>query len=67
MSESKSGLAKYSAWWNYTHECYTFVQGVAPPANEPDAKLLKVFEATSYSNACQQYHEWQGWEPYKPM
>jgi hypothetical protein len=30
-------------------------------------QLLKVFEAESWEDACRQYHEWQGWEPYKPM
>lgn len=60
-------LMQWSVWWSDRFECYNFVQGLTQPVAEPDAKLLTVFEATSYNDACQQYHKWQGWEPYKPM
>jgi hypothetical protein len=34
---------------------------------DPELQLVKVFEAPSWNDAMRQYHEWQGWEPYKPM
>ena len=34
---------------------------------EPGSRILMVFDAPSWNAAMQQYHEWQGWEPYKPM
>ena len=33
----------------------------------PGLSLLKRFEAKSWNDAMRQYHEWHGWEPYKPM
>jgi hypothetical protein len=30
-------------------------------------KLLKTFEANSYNDACQIYHDFFGWEKYIPM
>ena len=33
----------------------------------PDSILVKVFDAESWNDAMSQYHEFKGWEPYKPM
>lgn len=58
---------KYTAWGKDGEE-FTFVEGEELPSYDtPGIQLLKVFEAESWDDACRQYHEWQGWEPYKPM
>lgn len=57
---------KYSCWGDGEGE-FTFTEGVELPAHDtPGLKLLKVFEADSWEDACRQYHEWQGWDEYKP-
>jgi hypothetical protein len=62
---------KFSAWGRQDPEgtTYAFIEGDRLPADypEPDLRLLEVFEAESWNDAMRQYHEWQGWEPYKPM
>ena len=64
---------KFSAWGGKHDEgtTFTFIKGdrLTEQARqiEPDLQLLKVFEAPSWNDAMRQYHEWQGWEPYKPM
>jgi hypothetical protein len=40
------------------------VKGVAL---ESDAKLIRIFDANTWEDACRQQHEFLGWEPYKPM
>jgi hypothetical protein len=58
---------RYTVWGKDGVE-FTVVEGEQPPAwDTPGMQLLKVFEAESWDHAMQQYHEWQGWEPYKPM
>lgn len=58
---------KYSAWGRNGEE-FTFIPGTDPPKHDtPGMQLLKVFEAESWDDAMRQYHEWQGWEPYKPL
>lgn len=60
----------YSAW-GVDGVANTLIAGVQLPAHErdmePNIQLIKLFEATSSNDAMRQYHEWQGWEPYKPM
>ena len=34
---------------------------------ETDARLLKIFEAEDWNDACTQKHAFLGWEPYEPM
>ena len=61
---------RYSAWGKEDREGveFTLVPGTDPPAyGALGMQLLKVFEATSWNDAMRQYHEWQGWEPYRPM
>ena len=36
-------------------------------AIEPDAELIWTVEAESWNEACTRYHEFMGYEPYKPM
>ena len=58
---------KYTAWGKDGVE-FTLIKGDQLPAwDTRGMQLLKVFEAESWEDACRQYHEWQGWEPYKPM
>jgi hypothetical protein len=61
---------KYSAWGR-AGVADTFIPGDTLTAQlrqmDPGLELVKVFEATSWNDAMRQYHEWQGWEPYKPM
>lgn len=33
----------------------------------PDAKLLQVFTAETWEDACHQQHKFLGWEPYRPF
>ena len=60
----------YSAW-GVDGVANTLIAGIQLPAHdrnmEPNIQLIKVFEAPSWNDAMRQYHEWQGWEPYKPM
>lgn len=61
----------YSAWGTEDGSEFTFVEGLDLPealaVSSPPQVRLKIFEADSYNDAMRQYHEWQGWEPYKPM
>lgn len=61
---------KYSAWGKDGCD-FLFINGdeMSPQQAQlnPGMQLLKVFEAHSWNDAMRQYHEWQGWEPYKPM
>ncbi len=63
----------YSAWICDDEDGreFTFVPGESMPEQlrerTPMPSLLKVFEAANWNDAMRQYHEWQGWEPYKPM
>ena len=34
---------------------------------EPGARLIWTVEATNWVEAMRLYHEFQGWEPYRPM
>lgn len=49
----------------------TLIVGETLPESElvssPGMTLLKRFEAKSWNDVMRQYHEWQGWDPYKPM
>ena len=60
----------YSAW-GVDGVADTLIAGTQLPAHdrnmEPNIQLIKLFEALSWNDAMRQYHEWQGWEPYKPM
>lgn len=50
--------------------CYSFFpedHENARTALEADAKLLKIFEAENWEDACKQKHAFLGWEPYRPM
>ncbi len=38
-----------------------------PDLSEPGMRRVKTFEADSWDVAMALYHEWMGWEPYKPM
>lgn len=65
--ERSVGTVKYSVWGKDGEE-FTFVPGTDPPkCGSPGVQLLKVIEAESWDEACRRYHEWQGWEPYKPF
>jgi hypothetical protein len=60
----------YSAWG--VDGCAdTFIEGTVLPdgmrKDDPGAYLIATFEADSWEEAMRQYHEWQGWEPYKPL
>jgi hypothetical protein len=62
----------YTAWGS-DGRANTLMGGEGPPvyANgtlQPDCPdLIWRIYATSWDDACRQYHELQGWEPYKPM
>ncbi len=60
----------YSAW-GVNGVADTLIAGTQLPTHdrnmEPNIQLIKLFEAPSWNDAMRQYHEWQGWEPYKPM
>ncbi len=34
---------------------------------ETDARLLKIFKAEDWNDACTQKHAFLGWEPYEPI
>jgi len=34
---------------------------------EPGAEMIWAVEADTYNEAMARYHEFMGWEPYKPM
>lgn len=57
--------------WHVWHdgEGQLFVPAGSPhePDGNPAARLLHVIEASSHNDAMRKYHEWMGWEPYKPM
>jgi hypothetical protein len=59
-------METYSLWSKDKGDELTFIKGVSHPEIEGH-KLLKTFEAISYNDAMRQYHEFMGWEPYKPM
>jgi hypothetical protein len=66
-SERRVGTVRYTAWDKDGVE-FTLIKGDQLPACDTvGMQLLKVFEAESWEDACRQYHEWQGWEPYRPM
>lgn len=60
----------YSAWGE-GGVASTVVPGVTLPdwvaRTDPGLQLIRTFEADSWEDAMRQYHEWQGWGPYKPM
>jgi hypothetical protein len=61
---------KYTVWGKLDADGieFTVVEGHQPPASDtPGMQLLKEIEAESWDDAMRQYHEWQGWEPYKPI
>ena len=43
------------------------VPGETAPVWDSNARLLRIFEATSWNDAMRKHHELQGWGPYKPM
>lgn len=56
----------YTVWGDGGSE-FTLAEGEQPPAGDtPGLHHLKTFEASSWEDAARQYHEWQGWEPYRP-
>lgn len=34
---------------------------------EPNSKLIKEINGDDWNDCMKQYHEYMGWEPYKPM
>jgi hypothetical protein len=60
----------YTAW-GVSGIASTFIQGDQLSEQlrqmDSDLKLIKLFDAPSWNDAMRQYHEWQEWEPYKPM
>jgi hypothetical protein len=60
----------YSAW-GVDGVANTLIAGTQLPEHdrkmEPLIQMIRQFEAPSWDDAMRQYHEWQGWEPYKPM
>lgn len=59
----------YTAWGPPSGPANLLLAGEALPdwmrAEEPDLTLLRTFQAETWEDACQQYHAWQGWEPYR--
>ncbi len=62
---------KYSVWVGDEGREFTFVPGESLPEQlrerTPTPQLRKVFDAANWNDAMRQYHEWRGWEPYRPM
>lgn len=56
----------YTAW-GHDDWANDFHPGTDPPFDDPAAKCQWSCEADSFEEALVKYHEWQGWEPYKPM
>jgi hypothetical protein len=60
----------YSAWGK-NGIADTFIEGDVLPAVlqalEPALERIRLLTADSWDDAMRQYHEWQGWEPYRPM
>jgi hypothetical protein len=60
----------YSAWGK-DGIADTLAEGMelqeAARVADPGLVLIRTFEATDWNDAMRQYHEWQGWEPYRPM
>jgi len=63
---------RHEVWRNPDDESFEFaiasqradeVRGAIAPKSE----LLHVIYAASWEEAMTAYHEWQGWEPYKPI
>lgn len=59
---------KFTAW-GPAEIADTLIEGDGPPDPRIHGKLnlIKVFEAESFDDALRQYHEFQGWEPHRPM
>ncbi len=64
---------KFSAWATEDESGWVVIEGTDLSArpdlthNQEPQFIKQVFEAESWNDAMTQYHEWQGWEPYKPM
>lgn len=58
---------EYSVWATEDESCYTTLVGTEPRVGEGCDKLVKVFFAADWNDAMKLWHEYQGWEPYKPM
>lgn len=58
----------YTVWANADRTSLTLCEGVKLRADlfEPGLRPVKRFEADSWDEAMTLYHEWMGWEPYKP-
>ena len=61
----------YEIWWSEETDSTTCTSAQAfrdnPILLEPDAVLLKSFQACSWEEAMTQMHEFLGFEPYSPM
>lgn len=64
---------RYELWGTPDRTSLTFTGAEAisnykrQGAVEPDAKLIWTVDADSYNEASTLYHEYMGWEPYRPM
>lgn len=59
----------YTVWRDDSSDL--FLPGTDLPAchrhTSPGLAAVHTIEARSHNEAMRKYHEWQGWEPYKPM
>ena len=65
-------MMTYTAWGS-SGVASALVEGVGPPVFADGSRdldcpgLIWTIEAADFHDACRQYHELQGWEPYKAM
>ena len=68
---TQNGIGMIYSAWGVDGVATTFIEGdqLSLPQRQmqPDQQLIKRFDARSSNDGMRQYHEWQGWEPYKPM
>ena len=62
---------QFHVWHSESFNSYTITCGGNASDHqdklEPDAKVIHAFEASSWDEAMTLYHEYMGFEPYKPF
>jgi hypothetical protein len=57
--------SEFSAWLDKNDDSLTVVAGLVP--HNADDVLIEVFFAYSWDDAMDQWHRYNGWEPYKRL
>ena len=61
-------MKTFTVWSTPDGDEFTVTEGAAPlPGDTPGMQAVHAITAASWDDAMRQHHEWQGWEPYKPM